>query len=57
VKPVKGPTPEPKLPDIPPTEEEDTARSKDAAPRSPAGPPTVDDFEALRKRFDALKKR
>ncbi|EEB91690.1 hypothetical protein MPER_09917, partial [Moniliophthora perniciosa FA553] len=48
----------PKLPDIPPTEDE----SKEAKPgtkaaKSPPPPPPEDDFDALTKRFAALKKR
>ncbi|EIN14381.1 DUF292-domain-containing protein [Punctularia strigosozonata HHB-11173 SS5] len=61
VKPVKGPTPEPTLPDVPPTEEEvrkpEAPAGKSDNARTPAAPPTVDEFEALRRRFEALKKR
>ena len=38
----------PKLPDIPPTEGSETKPKKDEP---------VDEFEALAKRFEALKKR
>lgn len=58
---VRGPTPQPKLPDIPPTEEEAKELAKGAGKSEPAkaaaAPPTVDEFEALRKRFEALKQR
>ncbi|KZT72956.1 DUF292-domain-containing protein [Daedalea quercina L-15889] len=45
----------PKLPDLPPTEEGDG--SSGAGPKAPEAPPPVDEFEALAKRFEALKKR
>lgn len=62
VIPVRGPTPQPKLPDIPPTEAEAEKAEKAGGKPEPAtaaatAPPTVDEFEALRKRFEALKKR
>ncbi|KAF7969082.1 hypothetical protein HWV62_28384 [Athelia sp. TMB] len=46
----------PKLPDIPPTEEQTEAK-KPIKPTTP--PPTYpeDDFDALTRRFEALKKR
>jgi len=53
----------PKLPDIPPTEDEVEAKGKPAAKaKSPTPPPVYkappeDDFEALTRRFEALKKR
>ncbi|TFY78397.1 hypothetical protein EWM64_g5616 [Hericium alpestre] len=49
-----------KLPDLPPLEEDDSKREdqKRAESKSPArSPPPEDDFEALAKRFAALKKR
>ena len=54
---------EPKLPDIPPTEEEDVTKSVgklgSAKPpvRAPPPPTAEDAFEALQKRFNELKKR
>ncbi|PCH34101.1 DUF292-domain-containing protein [Wolfiporia cocos MD-104 SS10] len=45
----------PKLPDIPPTEDEDVSNEKSAPANAP--PPSEDDFDALAKRFEALKKR
>ena len=51
----------PKLPDIPPTEDE--AKGKSAATAKSSTPPPIykappeDDFEALTRRFEALKKR
>jgi len=53
----------PKLPDIPPTEDEADAEGKPAAADKAPTPPPVnkappeDDFEALTRRFEALKKR
>ncbi|KAK7058647.1 Vacuolar protein sorting-associated protein ist1 [Paramarasmius palmivorus] len=52
----------PKLPDIPPTEDEGDEKAKenkaDVKPAKAApAPPPEDDFEALTKRFAALKKR
>jgi len=53
----------PKLPDIPPTEDEAGAKGRPAATtKSPTPPPMYrappeDDFEALTRRFEALKKR
>ncbi|KAI3622582.1 hypothetical protein WG66_015912 [Moniliophthora roreri] len=48
----------PKLPDIPPTEDEPKeAKSGIKAAKSPPPPPPEDDFDALTKRFAALKKR
>jgi len=54
----------PKLPDLPPTEDEDlkqessaSADTKQPAARSPPPPPQEDDFAMLAKRFEALKKR
>ena len=44
----------PKLPDLPPTEEDG---SPGAGSKAPESPPPVDEFEALAKRFAALKKR
>ncbi|EPT03464.1 hypothetical protein FOMPIDRAFT_1022423 [Fomitopsis schrenkii] len=44
----------PKLPDLPPTEEDGSPRAGSTPPESP---PPVDEFEALAKRFAALKKR
>jgi len=53
----------PKLPDIPPTEDAE-AKGKPAATTKSSTPPPVynkappeDDFEALTRRFEALKKR
>ena len=56
----KGDKP-PKLPDLPPTEDDDakgavSANNKQDI-RSPPAPPREDDFEMLAKRFEALKKR
>lgn len=56
----KGDKP-PKLPDLPPTEDDDakgavSANNKQDV-RSPPAPPREDDFEMLAKRFEALKKR
>jgi vacuolar protein sorting-associated protein IST1 len=53
----------PKLPDIPPTEDEGETKSKTAATRKASTPPPKynappeDDFDALTRRFEALKKR
>ncbi|TFK77504.1 DUF292-domain-containing protein [Pluteus cervinus] len=49
----------PKLPDIPPTEDESSTTPSKAAPTTPQSPPPKeeDEFEALAKRFAALKKR
>jgi len=53
----------PKLPDIPPTEDEaETDGKPAAADKAPTPPPVYkappeDDFEALTRRFEALKKR
>lgn len=48
----------PKLPDIPPTESEKSPPPEKPAPKATAPPtPPEDDFEALAKRFAALKKR
>ena len=46
----------PKLPDLPPTEEDDGS-SAGVEPKASEAPPPVDEFEALAKRFEALKKR
>jgi len=45
----------PKLPDLPPTEDEDN--SEDKATKPVKASPPEDEFEALAKRFEALKKR
>lgn len=42
----------PKLPDIPPTEDDDEKGGSESAPSKP-----LDDFAMLAKRFEALKKR
>jgi len=52
----------PKLPDIPPTEDEVEAKGKPATTAKSSPPPAYkappeDDFEALTRRFEALKKR
>jgi vacuolar protein sorting-associated protein IST1 len=53
----------PKLPDLPPTEDEIEAKGKPAVAGKMSTPPPVpkappeDDFEALTRRFEALKKR
>lgn len=53
----------PKLPDIPPTEDEAEVKGKSAAAVKSSTPPPMykappeDDFEALTRRFEALKKR
>lgn len=45
----------PQLPDLPPTEGGGLPGAGSSAPETP--PPPVDEFEALAKRFAALKKR
>ena len=45
----------PKLPDMPPTEDENAPSAPAPKPKSP--PTEEDDFIALAKRFEALKKR
>lgn len=53
----------PNLPDIPPTEDEDDGKGKATKTTKAATPPPTytappeDDFDALTKRFEALKKR
>jgi len=51
----------PKLPDIPPTEDEVETKGKPAGKAHTPPPvyktPPEDDFEALTRRFEALKKR
>ncbi|GBE77510.1 regulator of Vps4 activity in the MVB pathway-domain-containing protein [Sparassis latifolia] len=48
----------PKLPELPPTEEEDIPREKEKVVKEPPKPvKEEDDFETLAKRFEALKKR
>jgi hypothetical protein len=48
----------PKLPDLPPTEESsDASKKEDPKQSSQSKPDEQEDFEALRKRFDALKKK
>ena len=59
--PLTGGRKTPKLPDLPPTEDEGD-KGKPAAAGKAATPPPVykapeDDFEALTRRFEALKKR
>ncbi|KZT08602.1 DUF292-domain-containing protein [Laetiporus sulphureus 93-53] len=46
----------PKLPDIPPAEDRSVSEDKTAKPSTPPSP-VEDGFEALTKRFEALKKR
>jgi vacuolar protein sorting-associated protein IST1 len=46
----------PKLPDIPPTEDSEKDK-ENATPPKPAPTRPQDDFDALAKRFEALKKR
>ncbi|KAI0962331.1 hypothetical protein AcV7_001199 [Taiwanofungus camphoratus] len=47
----------PQLPDIPPTESEETGVDEKLDQSSKGPSPPEDEFEALAKRFDALKKR
>lgn len=47
----------PKLPEIPPTEEEPASKSPPAKEAAAKSTPQEDDFEMLAKRFAALKKR
>lgn len=49
----------PKLPELPPTEDEDRQPAKGPSAGKPAAAaaPPEDDFESLAKRFAALKKR
>lgn len=51
--------PTPKLPDIPPTEDEDERKAQSSSKSTTTEPPPSyeDDFSALAKRFAALKKR
>lgn len=48
-----------KLPDLPPAEDEPSRKGTPTGPpaKASAPAPPVDDFEALRQRFSALKKR
>jgi len=61
--PLAGGRRTPKLPDIPPTEDEVDAKGKPPAAAKSSTPPPVykappeDDFQALTRRFEALKKR
>lgn len=47
----------PKLPELPPTEDEGPSRTQPSKEDSKPAPPPEDDFEMLAKRFAALKKR
>lgn len=49
----------PKLPEIPPTEDEDenSAKPNSKPPSGSGPPPSYDDFAKLTERFAALKKR
>ncbi|KAI0050630.1 DUF292-domain-containing protein [Auriscalpium vulgare] len=56
--PQSGGQKTPKLPDLPPTEDED-GKQQAGGPTQPSGPPPPpeDEFTILAKRFEALKKR